>query len=65
MECSKKFDPCQKTHEDDGLEFQDKDLVVFSEVHGMTELNDGNPRKVKNAGPYSFELDVDTTNYGG
>ncbi|XP_026454052.1 ubiquitin-activating enzyme E1 1-like isoform X1 [Papaver somniferum] len=51
--------------DDERLEFQDGDLVVFSEVHGMTELNDGQPRKVKNARPYSFELDVDTTNYGG
>ncbi|MCL7047795.1 hypothetical protein MKW94_003588 [Papaver nudicaule] len=50
--------------DDERLEFQDGDLVIFSEVHGMTELNDGKPRKVKNARPYSFELDVDTTNYG-
>ncbi|MCL7050610.1 hypothetical protein MKW94_021392, partial [Papaver nudicaule] len=33
--------------DDDQLEFQDGDLVVFSEGHGMTELNDGKPRKVK------------------
>ncbi|KAF8397226.1 hypothetical protein HHK36_016136 [Tetracentron sinense] len=49
--------------DDERLEFQDGDLVVFSEVHGMTELNDGKPRKVKNARPYSFALDEDTTNY--
>ncbi|KAH9673126.1 ubiquitin-activating enzyme E1 1 [Citrus sinensis] len=29
----------------------------------MTELNDGKPRKVKNARPYSFSIDEDTTNY--
>ena len=31
--------------DDERLEFQDGDLVVFSEVHGMAELNDGKPRK--------------------
>ncbi|XP_042511012.1 ubiquitin-activating enzyme E1 2-like isoform X1 [Macadamia integrifolia] len=50
--------------DDERLEFQDGDLVVFSEVKGMTELNDGKPRKVKNARPYSFSLEEDTTNYG-
>lgn len=50
--------------DDERLEFQDGDLVVFSEVQGMTELNDGKPRKVKNARAYSFSLDEDTTNYG-
>ncbi|KAG8089307.1 hypothetical protein GUJ93_ZPchr0011g27904 [Zizania palustris] len=50
--------------DDERLEFQDGDLVVFSEVHGMTELNDGKPRKIKNARPYSFTLEEDTTSYG-
>ncbi|WJZ89128.1 hypothetical protein VitviT2T_008371 [Vitis vinifera] len=50
--------------DDERLEFQDGDLVVFSEVHGMTELNDGKPRKIKNARPYSFTLEEDTTNFG-
>lgn len=50
--------------DDERLEFQDGDLVVFSEVHGMKELNDGKPRKVKNARAYSFTLEEDTTNYG-
>ncbi|GAV66571.1 ThiF domain-containing protein/UBACT domain-containing protein/UBA_e1_C domain-containing protein/UBA_e1_thiolCys domain-containing protein [Cephalotus follicularis] len=50
--------------DDERLEFQDGDLVVFSEVHGMTELNDGKPRKIKNARPYSFTLEEDTTNLG-
>lgn len=31
--------------DDERLEFQDGDLVVFSEVDGMSELNDGKPRK--------------------
>lgn len=50
--------------DDERLEFQDGDLVVFSEVQGMTELNDGKPRKVTNARPYSFQIEEDTTNYG-
>ncbi|KAH6765703.1 ubiquitin-activating enzyme 1 [Perilla frutescens var. hirtella] len=50
--------------DDERLEFQDGDLVVFSEVRGMTELNDGKPRKIKNARPYSFFLEEDTTSYG-
>lgn len=50
--------------DDERLEFQDGDLVVFSEVHGMTQLNDGKPRTVKNARPYSFLLEEDTTNFG-
>uniref|UniRef100_A0A5B6ZPN1 E1 ubiquitin-activating enzyme n=1 Tax=Davidia involucrata TaxID=16924 RepID=A0A5B6ZPN1_DAVIN len=49
--------------DDERLEFQDGDLVVFSEVEGMTELNDGKPRKIKNARPYSFTIEGDTTNY--
>ncbi|KAL5814853.1 hypothetical protein ACOSQ4_025494 [Xanthoceras sorbifolium] len=50
--------------DDERLEFQDGDLVVFSEVHGMTELNDGKPRKIKSTRPYSFILEEDTTNFG-
>ncbi|CAM0950523.1 unnamed protein product [Alopecurus aequalis] len=50
--------------DDERLEFQDGDLVVFSEVHGMTELNDGKPRTVKNARPYSFFLEEDTSSFG-
>lgn len=49
--------------DDERIEFQDGDLVVFSEVRGMTELNDGKPRKVKNARSYSFTIEEDTTNY--
>ncbi|KAH0849534.1 hypothetical protein HID58_096311 [Brassica napus] len=33
-------------------------------VEGMTELNDGKPRKIKSARPYSFTLEEDTTGYG-
>ncbi|XXG44320.1 hypothetical protein AAC387_Pa01g4156 [Persea americana] len=50
--------------DDERLEFEDGDQVVFSEVQGMTELNDGKPRKVKNTRPYSFTLEEDTLNFG-
>lgn len=33
--------------DDERLAFQDRDLVVFSEVKGMTELKDGNQRRLK------------------
>ncbi|XP_073140543.1 ubiquitin-activating enzyme E1 1-like isoform X2 [Henckelia pumila] len=49
--------------DDERLEFEDGDLVVFSEIRGMTELNDGKPRKIKTTNPYSFTLDEDTTNF--
>ncbi|KAL3624006.1 E1 ubiquitin-activating protein [Castilleja foliolosa] len=49
---------------DERLEFQDGDLVVFSEIRGMAELNDGKPRRIKNARPYSFTLEEDTTTFG-
>ncbi|KAK9812866.1 hypothetical protein WJX72_004885 [[Myrmecia] bisecta] len=49
--------------DDERLEFQDGQLVVFSEVQGMTELNDRRPRKVKNCKPHSFELEEDTGAY--
>ena len=49
--------------EDERLEFQDGDFVVFSEIHGITELNDGKPRKIKSTRPYSFIIDEDTTNF--
>ena len=50
--------------DDERLEFQDGDLVLFSEVKGMTELNDGKPRKVINARAYSFNIEEDTTQFG-
>ncbi|KAI4340338.1 hypothetical protein MLD38_025187 [Melastoma candidum] len=49
--------------DDERLEFQDGDLVVFSEVQGMSELNDNKPRRIKNARPYSFVLEEDTSGY--
>ncbi|PPD82770.1 hypothetical protein GOBAR_DD20304 [Gossypium barbadense] len=50
--------------DDERLEFEDGNLVVFSEIQGMKELNDGKPRKIKSVRPYSFTLEEDTTNFG-
>eukprot|EP00735_Rhodelphis_limneticus_P003966 TRINITY_DN15509_c0_g1::TRINITY_DN15509_c0_g1_i1::g.30466::m.30466 TRINITY_DN15509_c0_g1::TRINITY_DN15509_c0_g1_i1::g.30466 ORF type:complete len:1040 (+),score=270.94,sp/Q29504/UBA1_RABIT/57.35/0.0,ThiF/PF00899.16/7.1e-14,ThiF/PF00899.16/7.4e-31,UBACT/PF02134.16/6.9e-14,UBACT/PF02134.16/3e-26,UBA_e1_C/PF09358.5/3.2e-42,UBA_e1_thiolCys/PF10585.4/7.6e-22,UBA_e1_thiolCys/PF10585.4/0.011,P2/PF07194.6/0.53 TRINITY_DN15509_c0_g1_i1:65-3121(+) len=44
-----------------GLE--DGDYVTFSEVVGMTELNNSEPRPIKVLGPYTFSIE-DTTSYG-
>lgn len=50
--------------DDERLYFQEDDLVVFSEVQGMKELNDGKPRKIIRSRPYSFCIEEDTSNYG-
>ncbi|KAJ7533056.1 hypothetical protein O6H91_13G031200 [Diphasiastrum complanatum] len=49
--------------DDERLGFEDGDMVVFTEVHGMTELNDGKPRQIKSTRPYSFVLEEDTTSF--
>ncbi|GFR51131.1 hypothetical protein Agub_g13484 [Astrephomene gubernaculifera] len=50
--------------EDERLEFQDGELVQFSEVVGMEKLNSHGPFKVKNCKAHSFELDADTSGWG-
>lgn len=41
------------------------DFVTFTEVQGMTELNDGKPRKIDQLGPYTFSLpDEDVSSFG-
>ncbi|CAJ1384081.1 unnamed protein product [Effrenium voratum] len=50
------------THQDKRHGFQDGDWVVFREVQGMTQLNDGKPRQIKVTGPYSFTIE-DTSGY--
>ncbi|XP_066554225.1 ubiquitin-like modifier-activating enzyme 1 [Amia ocellicauda] len=42
--------------------FQDGDLVTFSEVCGMTELNGCEPMQVKMLGPYTFSI-CDTSGF--
>lgn len=51
--------------EDDRLDYEEGDTVVFSELVGIPELADGRPRKVKNVRATSFEIEgEDSTNYG-
>uniref|UniRef100_A0ACD5XJJ0 Uncharacterized protein n=1 Tax=Avena sativa TaxID=4498 RepID=A0ACD5XJJ0_AVESA len=50
--------------DDERLDFKEDDLVVFKEVNGMTELNDGKPRKIIAAGLSSFHIEEDTRNFG-
>ena len=51
--------------DDERVELQDGQRVTFAEVRGMTELNDGKPRTVKNVKAHSFELaDCDATDFG-
>ena len=49
--------------DDQRLPFDEGDVVAFSEVQGMTELN-GRQFKVKPKGPYTFEIDVDSSSFG-
>ncbi|KAK2076935.1 hypothetical protein QBZ16_005163 [Prototheca wickerhamii] len=50
--------------EDDRLEFQDGELVTFSEVVGMPELAAAGPVRVVNCRPHSLELELDSTGFG-
>ncbi len=45
------------------LAFADGDYVTFKEVNGMTELNDGQPRKIRYVSPIAFSIG-DTSSYG-
>jgi len=49
--------------EDTRHSFQDGDYVTFTEVQGMTELNQCQPRPIKFLGPYTFSIG-DTTSFG-
>ncbi|CAG5089375.1 Similar to UBA1: Ubiquitin-like modifier-activating enzyme 1 (Oryctolagus cuniculus) [Cotesia congregata] len=41
---------------------EDGDYVTFSEIQGMTELNNCEPKKIKVLGPYAFSID-DTSSF--
>ncbi|XP_070558786.1 ubiquitin-like modifier-activating enzyme 1 [Ptychodera flava] len=41
--------------------YESGDYVTFSEIQGMTELNESEPRKIKVLGPYTFSIG-DTSN---
>ena len=46
------------THQDRRHGFQDGDFVVFREVQGMTELNDGKPRQIKVSGRWGKVMGI-------
>eukprot|EP01114_Cavostelium_apophysatum_P002407 TRINITY_DN1214_c0_g1_i1.p1 TRINITY_DN1214_c0_g1~~TRINITY_DN1214_c0_g1_i1.p1 ORF type:complete len:1031 (-),score=362.58 TRINITY_DN1214_c0_g1_i1:41-3133(-) len=48
--------------EEHRLPFEDGDYVTFTEVQGMTELNNSAPRQIKMISPYTFSIE-DTTGY--
>ena len=49
--------------DDQRLPFEDSEWITFSEVQGMSELN-GKKYQVKSKGPYTFEINEDTTKFG-
>ncbi len=42
----------------------DEDMVIFSDIKGMEELNDGKPRNIIKKDDKSFYIQEDTTQYG-
>lgn len=50
--------------DDDRVQFEDGELVQFSEVVGMDRLNTDGPFKVTNCRAHSFNIDADTTTWG-
>ncbi|KAL3140560.1 E1 ubiquitin-activating protein, variant 3 [Trebouxia sp. C0010 RCD-2024] len=52
--------------DDERMDFQDGQLVTFSEVDGLPGLNDKKPRRIQNVKvqAHSFELCEDTSTYG-
>ncbi|KAI0240926.1 E1 ubiquitin-activating protein [Massospora cicadina] len=59
---SKEADAVVTVLEDSRHRLEDGDLVKFSEVQGMTQLNDGGPYKVTVVGPHTFKIG-DTTEF--
>lgn len=51
-------------HEDKRHSYQDGDYVKFTEVEGMTELNDAGAIKISDTKAYSFRLELDTSGFG-
>ena len=50
-------------HTGSKLALSDGDYVKFTEVNGMSELNDGQPREIKYVSPIAFSIG-DTSSYG-
>jgi ubiquitin-activating enzyme E1 len=43
------------------IPWEDGDNVILTEVQGMTQLNDGKPRKTKILGKYTFSIEENTS----
>jgi ubiquitin-activating enzyme E1 len=58
--------PVTMVNTDDGKRngFEDGEYVIFRDVKGMVELNDGKPRKITRVRPYSFDIEEDSSSYG-
>ena len=56
--------PVVNVHEDKRHSYQDGDFVKFTEVEGMTQLNDIEHIEIYDTKAYSFRLKLDTTNFG-
>uniref|UniRef100_A0A7S1ETX1 E1 ubiquitin-activating enzyme n=1 Tax=Timspurckia oligopyrenoides TaxID=708627 RepID=A0A7S1ETX1_9RHOD len=54
---TKDSSPTVSCLDDHRHDFETGDFVSFTEVRGMTEINDGKPRKIKVTGPYTFSLE--------
>jgi ubiquitin-activating enzyme E1 len=50
--------------EEERLGFEAGDMVVFSEVQGMSGLNLAPPARVRSKGTYSIEVELDSTSLG-
>lgn len=56
--------PTVHVHEDKRHSYQDGDFVKFSEVEGMTQLNDLPNVEIFDTKAYSFRLKLDTSGFG-
>ena len=56
--------PTVHVHEDKRHTYQDGDFVKFTEVEGMTELNDLPHVEIFDTKAYSFRLKIDASNFG-
>lgn len=56
--------PAVTIHEDKRHTYQDGDFVTFTEVEGMTELNEAGPIEIYDTTAHSFRLRIDTTDFG-
>ena len=48
-------------HEDKRHSYKDGDYVVFTEVEGMTELNEAGPVEIYDCRAYDFKIKLDTS----